>query len=234
MFWLTVNWFGGTGIREWESCQLWSKSDEHVMIRFVLVAVIKPIKMPWPDQLAYVWQVVDGGTDGGMRINTQGLNKRTDTWWCHDLEMLSALLALCVGNPPVTGGFPSQRTRNAEVWCVYFLFAISCWTNSPVASDFRCLNSHVTLLEWFWHTTVWNLLFWKEKFFLFGQFMPKPMMTQFTDLHCNMLPIEHKVIQNVLFGIYSKSCGSCVCCWSSTLMTKFGLCTSLGLPYERL
>ena len=27
------------------------------------------------------------------------------------------LLALCEGNPPVTGGFPSQRVSNAEFWC---------------------------------------------------------------------------------------------------------------------
>ena len=31
------------------------------------------------------------------------------TWWCHHMEALSTQLALCVGNPPVTGGFPSQR-----------------------------------------------------------------------------------------------------------------------------
>ena len=34
----------------------------------------------------------------------------------HLMEIFSALLALCKGNPPVTGGFPSQRpvTRNFE------------------------------------------------------------------------------------------------------------------------
>ena len=42
-----------------------------------------------------------------------------DAWWGHDIETLSALLALCVGNPPVTGGFPSQRASNVELW--YFL-----------------------------------------------------------------------------------------------------------------
>ena len=31
------------------------------------------------------------------------------------MEMLSALLALCEGNPPGTGGFPSQRTSNADL-----------------------------------------------------------------------------------------------------------------------
>ena len=30
----------------------------------------------------------------------------------------SALLALCVGNPPVTGGFPTQRASDAELWCL--------------------------------------------------------------------------------------------------------------------
>ena len=38
------------------------------------------------------------------------------SWWGHNLETLAALLALCEGNPPVTGGFSSQ-SRNAEFWC---------------------------------------------------------------------------------------------------------------------
>ena len=31
------------------------------------------------------------------------------TWWRHQMETFSALLALCAGNSPVTGEFPSQR-----------------------------------------------------------------------------------------------------------------------------
>ena len=30
--------------------------------------------------------------------------------WRHQMQMFSALLDLCEGNPPVTGGFPSQRS----------------------------------------------------------------------------------------------------------------------------
>ena len=37
-----------------------------------------------------------------------------ETWWRHDMESCPALLALCVGNPPVTGGFTSQRAWNAD------------------------------------------------------------------------------------------------------------------------
>ena len=36
-------------------------------------------------------------------------------WWCHDMEKISGLLALCDGNPPVAGGFPSQRASNAKL-----------------------------------------------------------------------------------------------------------------------
>ena len=35
----------------------------------------------------------------------------------HYMTTLSALLSLCEGNPPVIGGFPSQRDSNVELWC---------------------------------------------------------------------------------------------------------------------
>ena len=40
------------------------------------------------------------------------------TWWRHQMEAFSALLALCEGNPSVTGEFPSQRpvTRSFDVF----------------------------------------------------------------------------------------------------------------------
>ena len=39
-------------------------------------------------------------------------------WRRHQMESFSVLLALCVGNPPVTSGFPSQRpvTRRFDVF----------------------------------------------------------------------------------------------------------------------
>ena len=39
------------------------------------------------------------------------------TWWSHQMEIFSALLAICAGNSPVTDKFPSQRpvTRSFDV-----------------------------------------------------------------------------------------------------------------------
>ena len=40
------------------------------------------------------------------------------SWWRHQIETFSALLALCAGNSPVTGEFPAQRpvTRSFDVF----------------------------------------------------------------------------------------------------------------------
>ena len=43
--------------------------------------------------------------------------------WCYDMGTISELLVLwvgnplCVGNPPCTSWFPSQRANNVEPWC---------------------------------------------------------------------------------------------------------------------
>ena len=40
------------------------------------------------------------------------------TWWRHQMETFSALLAICAGNSPVPGEFPTQRpvTRSLDVY----------------------------------------------------------------------------------------------------------------------
>ena len=40
------------------------------------------------------------------------------SWWRHQMETFSALLAICVGNSPVPGEFPAQRpvTRSFDVF----------------------------------------------------------------------------------------------------------------------
>ena len=53
-------------------------------------------------------------------------------WWRHQIETFSALLALCAGNSPVTGEFPSQRpvTRSFDVFFDLLL-------NKPLSKQWR-------------------------------------------------------------------------------------------------
>ena len=45
------------------------------------------------------------------------------SWWRHQMETFSTLMALCEGNSPVTGEFPSQRpvTRSFDVFFDLYL-----------------------------------------------------------------------------------------------------------------
>ena len=48
----------------------------------------------------------------------KGSWRTEETWWRHQMETFSALLAICAGNSPVPGEFPTQRpvTRNFDVY----------------------------------------------------------------------------------------------------------------------
>ena len=74
--------------------------------------------------------------------------------WRHQMETFSAILALCEGNSPVTGEFPSQRpvTRNFDV---FFDLRLNKrlskqsrrkWFETPSGSLWR--HYHVLVLPW--------------------------------------------------------------------------------------
>ena len=73
------------------------------------------------------------GTAGGC-CNIGYPAKMTLTWWRHQMETFSALLAICAGNSPVAGEFPAQRpvTRSFDVF-----FDL-------------CLNKRLSKQSWGW------------------------------------------------------------------------------------
>ena len=84
-------------------------------------------------------------------VNDQNAQVREHarSWWRHQMENFSALLALCEGNPPVTGGFPSQRpvTRSFDVFFDQRLNKQSrrWWFGAPSRSLCRRCNAHILL-----------------------------------------------------------------------------------------
>ena len=74
------------------------------------------------------------------------------SWWRHQMETFSALLALCAGNSPVTGEFPTQRpvTRSFDV---FFDLRVNkrlskqswgWWFKTPVSSLWRHCNANLS------------------------------------------------------------------------------------------
>ena len=77
------------------------------------------------DATTVMWRHCDADFDvGSLQIgidptsHTWRPRRACYSWWRHQMEIISALLALCVGNSPVPGEFPSQRsvTRSFDVF----------------------------------------------------------------------------------------------------------------------
>ena len=54
----------------------------------------------------------------GLSLSFSASSLLCNSWWRHQMETFTMLLALCAGNSPVTGEFPSQRpvTRSFNVF----------------------------------------------------------------------------------------------------------------------
>ena len=79
-------------------------------------------------------------------VKIMSLCEMINPWWRHQMEKLSALLALCVGNSPVTGEFPAQGpvTRSFGVFSDLLLNK-RC---SKQAGDSRRHGTHYDVIEW--------------------------------------------------------------------------------------
>ena len=87
---------------------------------------------------------------------------KVSTWWRHQMETFSALLAFCAGNSPATGEFPAQRpvTRSFDVFFDLRLNkrlskqSWSWWFETPSSSLWRHCNDvryYVKSFMW-WNT----------------------------------------------------------------------------------
>ena len=67
---------------------------------------------------------------------------KISTWWRHQMEMFSVLLAICAGNSSVTGEFPAQRpvTRSCDVSLICAW--INGWVNNGEVGDLRRSRTH--------------------------------------------------------------------------------------------
>ena len=66
--------------------------------------------------------------------SSNGLQRHGTTWWRHQMETFSALLAICAGNSPVTGEFPTQRPVTRSFGVFFDL----------------CLNKRLSKQSWGW------------------------------------------------------------------------------------
>ena len=76
-------------------------------------------------------------------------------WWRHQMETFYAILALCAGNSPVTGEFPTQSQWRGALMFSFICAWLSDWVNNREAGDLRRQWPHydVTVMS-IWHCVV--------------------------------------------------------------------------------
>ena len=75
--------------------------------------------------------------------------KKSITWWRHQMEAFSALLAICAENSPVTGEFPAQSQWHKALMFSLICVSINGWVNNGEAGDLRRNRAHysVTVIQ---------------------------------------------------------------------------------------
>ena len=63
------------------------------------------------------------------------MNVDIQLWWCHEMEAFSTLLALCEGNPPVTGGFTLKK---GMMWSLDVFFVVVVVPNKFLKKQHSC------------------------------------------------------------------------------------------------
>ena len=89
---------------------------------------------PPPEQEALLF--IDASAPLALLFNEQL------SWWRHQMEIFSVLLAICAGNSPVTGEFPTQRPVPLSFDVFLDLRLKKGWVNNPEADDFRRQRAH--------------------------------------------------------------------------------------------
>ena len=121
-------------------------------------------------------------------VCTRGKYFNSSTWCRHQMEIFSALLAICVGNSPVPGEFPAQKpvTRSFDVFFDLRLNkrlsresrggwfeTLSCplWCDCNVSLDWYCRCTHFS--EGKVHFLMWNcvLPLWTPHVLLYSMFI---------------------------------------------------------------
>ena len=89
-------------------------------------------------------------TGNSMTLIWQHCNGHWLSWWRHEMETSSMLVALCAGNSPVT----MVNSPHKGYWCWALMFSLICawingWVNNREAGDLRCNRAHydITVIE---------------------------------------------------------------------------------------
>ena len=89
----------------------------------------------WVNECSVFW-------DAAMKLPAPSRCWLLRTWWRHQMETFSALLALCAGNSPVPVNSPHKGQWHGALMFSFICVWINDWVNNREAGDLRRQHGH--------------------------------------------------------------------------------------------
>ena len=135
------------------------------------------------------------------------MNPIARSWWRHRMESFSALLAICAGNSPASGEFPTQRpvTRSFDVFCDL------------------CLNTRLRKQSWGWWFETLSRPLWRHR----NGWVDAPLLHNHASwMHLKSLPdlMQPQILATMWIYNYQNRNNSVIFCsiWYWTIVYQAG------------
>ena len=96
--------------------------------------------IPW--LLMSSWRTGYGIRGHGIDLVLPQYSGFGTTWWRHQMETFSALLAICAGNSPVPVNSPHKGQWRGTLMFSFICVWITSWVNNRTAGDLRRYRAH--------------------------------------------------------------------------------------------
>ena len=126
--------------------RFWWESTSYQWFSFQRTNNTESVFLWWRHHMLWGWDSIQRSllhsVAAGVLCTIWYVQSLQHTWWRHQMETFSTLLAICAGNSPVTGEFPAQRPVTRSFDASFDHAWINGWVNNREAGDLRRHRSH--------------------------------------------------------------------------------------------
>ena len=127
---------------------LYNECDYLSMLQSVLVKGAPGVI----SQTTILLTVTSGSPSSQLVIHVSMVRQRI-SWWHYGMKKLSIILDLCMGNPLVTGGFPSNHKGPlmGKLWCICSVFSLNKLLNKLLSYQWFDMPWDSCVVTVLWH-----------------------------------------------------------------------------------
>ena len=155
-----IRWHSGRLFYTWLDCFTFLKSGAAQVCALGMLLVYNTVRCRYNATNITPYCIRNCSDWGRKWIINYTHNKHTIPWWRHQMETLSALLAICAGNSSVPVNSPHKGQWRGALMFSLIRAWINDWVNNREAGDLRRHRGHCGI-HWTYLSHPWcRIIFW--------------------------------------------------------------------------